>query len=100
MNKTKAIKTARNRVGEIYAWGGQYRFNTWDESVNCWRESNPESYFNAQFRQSQELICETLRLMGYDEDQCYLGMSHYVNGEWTDHFNDMIEKFGEPVVFA
>jgi hypothetical protein len=100
MTKTKAIKTARNRVGEIYPWGGQYRFNRFDESVNAWRESNPEDYFNAQFRRSQELICETMRLMGYEESICFSAMGQYVNGEWTDHTNDMIEKYGEPVVFA
>lgn len=99
MNKTNAIKTARNRVGEIYFWGGQYRFNYWDESVRAWRESNPESYFNAQFRRSQELICETMRLMGYNQDDTYHAMASYVNGKWTDHLNDMIEeleKFHEP----
>lgn len=100
MTKTKAIKTARNRVGEIYPWGGQYRFNVWDESVNAWRESNPEDHFNAKFRRSQELIYEAMRLMGYNEDQCFLGMFHYIDGEWTDHLNNMIEKFGEPMVCA
>ena len=93
MNKTNAIKTARNRVGEIYPWGDNYRFNYWDESVNAWRESNPENYFNAQFRRSQELICGTMGLLGYDENVCYNAMSHYCNGKWTDHLNDIIKKY-------
>ena len=95
MTKTKAIETARNRVGEIYPWGENYRFNVWHESVNAWRESNPESYFNAQFRRSQELICEAMRVLGYDEDTCYLAMANYVNGGWTDHLDNMIEKCSE-----
>jgi hypothetical protein len=93
MNKTKAIKTARKNIGQIYSWGGQYRFNYWDESVNAWRESNPENFFNAQFKRSQELICETMRLMGFDQDDCYSAMAGYCNGDWTDHLNHMIEKY-------
>jgi len=93
MTKTKAIKEARNRIGEIYPFGENYRFNSWDESVNAWRESNPESYFNAQFRRSQNLICEAMGLMGFDQDVCYSVMAGYCNGKWTDHLDDMIEKY-------
>lgn len=93
MNKTNAIEIARRRVGGIYNWGDNYRFNYFDESVNAWRESLAESYFNSQFRRSQELICETMKLMGFGESICFDAMARYCNGKWTDHLNDMIQKY-------
>ena len=95
MNKTKAIKVARNRVGQIYPFGDNYKFNYFDESVNAWRESIGRDYFNCVYHRSQEMICEAMRLMGFDKDICFSAISCYLNGSWTDHLNDMIDRFAE-----
>ena len=93
MNKSESIKTSRKQVGEIYKFGENYRFNYWDESVNSWRESTQRDFFNSVFHRSQELVCRAMELLGFDQDTCFSAMAQYCNGSWTDHLDDMIEKY-------
>jgi len=85
MTKTQAIKKARNQVTSIYAFGNNYRFNYFDESMNCWCESNPSNYHSVLFHRSQELIYRTCQLMGLSYDQCCHKMYQYSVGRWVTY---------------
>jgi len=93
MNKTKAIQLVRKRFSDIYKLGDSYKFNFFDSSVNCWRESHPENFFRTQFHRSANMVCEAMHLMGFEEQDCFSAMASYINGSWTDHLNDMIKKY-------
>ena len=75
--KTQRIKHARRLVGEIYPWGGQYRYNYWPEGVDRpGRESNPCDYHSALSSRAQTLIA----IANDSEEQV-----DYCGGSWTDY---------------
>ena len=47
MTKSKAIKTARDEVSELYRFGDGYRFQIYNERLNGWSETYPTNYWNA-----------------------------------------------------
>lgn len=79
MNKTQAIKAARKQVGELYLFGGQWKYNTLDTKIDIYRESNPSHYDGAKYSRAQTLIDKAHELMGGVEPIEYNG------GRWTDY---------------
>lgn len=76
--KINAIKIARAEVGEIYYWGGQYRFNYVCHGMNAMRESNPTNYHAAKHERSQHLIDVAQYQLGLDSVE-------YRGGSWVDY---------------
>lgn len=76
MNKTDAIKHARNTIGELSPFGGQYIYLTYGEDHTY--QSQPKGYHNAIASRSQALLNEAMFSMGKEPTQ-------YEGGRWTDY---------------
>lgn len=75
LTKTQIIKEVRERVGELYPFGGQWKYNYWPDGVNrSGRESHPTDYHSAKHSRSQLMI-----ELANDDGTEYRG------GRWTDY---------------
>ena len=82
MTKTKAIKTARDEVSELYKIGDSWRYQTLDTYLNIWRECGPADFWTARVWRSNSLIQRARRAMGSTMNtQC----EPYDGGSWRDY---------------
>ncbi len=82
MTKSKAIKTAREQVSELYRFGDGYRFQIYNERFNGWSETYPTNYWNAQRMRSEALIQRTREALGHSDGDQYV---EYYGGSWRDY---------------
>jgi hypothetical protein len=80
MKKTQAIRAAQEAVGTLYRFGNGYKYNSFDEAMNTWRESNSSNYHTAQTSRANMLIQVARKKMGMEE--VYLP---YECGSWIDY---------------
>lgn len=85
MSRTKAIEAARSNVTELYRFGGNWRFNHYDSSVDAWRESNPTTYYAARAQRAKTLIGFAVLEMTGDEHRADSLAMSYNGGPWTDY---------------
>jgi|LakMenE18May11ns_1017448.scaffolds.fasta_scaffold7114337_1 hypothetical protein len=76
--KSAAIKHARKNVSTLSIFGGQWRFTTYDATMNAWWESVPKQYHAATFNRAQALIDEAREFLNLPQVQ-------YDGGAWTDY---------------
>lgn len=85
ITKTLAIKTAREHVSELYAFGENYRFTVYDAERELWIESYPANYWAARSARSEALIQKARETMGYSDGEQYL---QYNGGSWTEYIGE------------
>lgn len=85
--KTGAIKYARENVGELFSFGGNWCYNSFDESVSAWRQSQPQSYSFALVRRGEDLITRALWALGVDNESINRACSEYgqYGGKWVNY---------------
>ena len=91
--KTHAIKRARLVVGELYQWGGQWRFASYDASVNARRESTPRPYAAAQEARAAALVYAAVEALTGDRGAAWDAQYLYLNdslprGRWESYITD------------
>ena len=86
--RNQAIRHARQVIGQLSPFGGNYIFSWRDPSVNARRESIPRDYWSALANRSQALI---------DSARDFLGLPpvHYDGGSWLDYIPRDIDGKGE-----
>lgn len=67
MGKLQALKTARERVSGLYAFGVGWRFSVYDASIGVWFKSPPVRYAEAQSLRRAKLVSLALELYGVDK---------------------------------
>jgi len=82
MTKSKAIKTARDEVSELYPFGENYRFSVYDPDREAWRESQAANYWRAKIERSEALIERAREALGYCDGDQYV---QYDGGSWRDY---------------
>ena len=84
MNKTEAIKFARENVGEIFAFGDGYKFLWFDDMAQAHRESGPYPYEVCKMKRSSTLIEVARGAMGLLTTERYV---EYDGGNWIDYLS-------------
>ena len=79
-SKTAAIKHARKNVGELFKFGDGYKYLSYDEDSNAWRESVSREYNSAMESRASALIQYALEYLGSAEKYV-----QYQGGHWTDY---------------
>jgi hypothetical protein len=85
ITKTKAIKTARERVSELYRLGDNYKYMAYDPGMDAWHESWPRDYWSARASRAEALIQVAMEAMGHDDGDKYI---RYDGGSWTDYIGE------------
>ena len=76
MTRKEKVARAKSRVGELYRWGNQWRYNYWPDGPDKpGRESHPTDRAWAMFERSQMLVS-----IANDSDG-----SEYDGGPWLDY---------------
>jgi len=77
VTKSARIANARALVGELYPWGGQWKFNYWPDGLDkLGRESLPQNYHAARVARSQTLV----NIANGPDDA-----AQYDGGDWTQY---------------
>lgn len=76
--KTKAVKVAKEQVGEMFKVGDGYSYHLWVDDMNAWYETTPREKSAAMANRSQHLI---------DVARNYLRLENkeYKGGIWTKY---------------
>ena len=82
MTKTKAIKTAREQVSELYPFGENYRFSVYRRRFHAWSETYPTNYWDAKRMRSEALNERAREALGYCDGDQYV---QYDGGSWRDY---------------
>ena len=78
--KTQAINYARSSVSNLYRFGDGWKYDSFDQSVDAWREHNPLDYYMARISRAQTLIDKAHEYLEIESPQ-------YEGGNWTDYVN-------------
>ena len=81
MTKTQAIKETSKEFTSLYKFGNQWKYNSWDESMNAWRESGGKDYWNACFDRKVSMIRRARMKMNIVDDH-YLEPGDYRGNGW------------------
>lgn len=82
--KTKAIKQARNELGQLFKMGEEYKFLTYDEEMDSHTEHGPWNYWSAAYHRSNALVRKALKAMGRPDYESVI----YYGGNWTEYLED------------
>ena len=87
VSKTKAIQIARQSVGQIYSFGGDYQFALWDIDCQAWYNVHRSDYWQARAARSELLIKQALLAAGADSDAIDTACYQYAcnGGRWIDY---------------
>ena len=77
-SRNQAINHARENVGNLYPFAGQWRFRRYDVAKGAAWESIPRDYAGAQVTRAQALIDSARDFLELDPVQ-------YDGGAWTDY---------------
>lgn len=81
--KTAAIRHARENVGELYRFGGQWRFRRYDLAKNAAWESTPRDYHSAVTARRDALLECAWEYLGEAPGRRDPGTCD--SGSWTDY---------------
>lgn len=85
MNKTAAIKHARETVSELYRFGDGWKFSTVDTERNAWIEHGPRDYLTARRWRAETLIHAATLAIHDDVEKADAAAHSYDGGPWTDY---------------
>lgn len=98
-NLTIAIKTARTQVSPLLPCGGQWSVQTYDKTVNAWRESHQTTYAQAQAMRNQSLINKTLVNLGMTLEAADYFTQKYNGGSWVEFVRKYAKKMRQEAAF-
>jgi len=98
-NLTTAIKTARSQVSPLLPAAGQWSVQTYDKTVNAWRESHRTTYIQAQAMRNQFLIDKTLRALGMTLEAADYFTQKYDGGPWVEFVRKYAKKMRQEAAF-
>ena len=93
------MQTARLQVSPLLPCGGQWSVQTYDKTVNAWRESHQMPYAKAQALRSLFLIDKTLRALGMTLEDADYYSQKYDGGSWVDFARKHAQKLRQEAAF-